>query len=894
MRRTRFDWLRDAGNSFRSVHAFRVTTVDHQRPPRDYRFRSGTGLVLLCSILSLLLNPRPLSAAEWEDAQKLYLKGQYAECIRLSKDAVKERFANEEWSIWLTKSLLETGQYREAQSVITNALTRSSRNLRARLLAHEVFLQNGQTESAKELLIEISQIAGMRRWLNDDSATLIALGRAALLLGAEPRLVLENFYNQVKKADPAYRETYLAIGQLALDKNDSSLAAKSFQEGLVRFPTDPEMLYGLAKAFSSGDRAKMIESLEAALKQNEKHTPSLLLMTDHAIDAEEYEEANGTLEKILKVNPYHPEAWAYRAVLSHLNTEPEQEAKARERALQYWKTNPQVPHLIGQKLSQKYRFAEGSEYQRQAIRWNGDFLPAKIQLAQDLLRLGEDAEGWKLADEVYTKDAYDIVAYNLVTLHENLSKFQNLTNQDFILRMHPHEAAIYGQRALGLLRRAKATLCEKYGMELERPTVVEIFPEQKDFAVRTFGMPGGEGYLGVCFGHVITANSPASQKGNPSSWEAVLWHEFCHVVTLSLTKNKMPRWLSEGISVFEELEASRSWGQQMNPRYREMILKGELTPISELSGAFLTPKTSLHLQFAYYESALVVEFLVKQFGLDSLKRILKDLGQGKPINQTIEAHTVAMAKLEKDFDAFARKRAEQLGQGLEWKKPDAEDLAADDKNPLDKYPKNFWVLTQYAKKLLSEKKWEEAKGPIQTLLQYYPEQTGSDSGHNLMAEVHRGLNETDLERQALSKQAEIDAEAVDAYLRLMELDSIARDWTGVATNAARFLAVNPLVPTPHRYLARASEELGQSQPAIESYQILLKLDPPDLAEVHFRLAKLQHQAGDLSAKRHILQALEEAPRFREAHQLLLAIAEKEPAKDPSTNRPPALPEVPKP
>ena len=124
-------------------------------------------------------------------------------------------------------------------------------------------------------------------------------------------------------------------------------------------------------------------------------------------------------------------------------------------------------------------------------------------------------------------------------------------------------------------------------MELTRPTTVEIFPDQKDFAVRTFGMPGNPGYLGVCFGSVITANSPASQAPNPANWEDVLWHEFCHVVTLNATKNRMPRWLSEGISVYEERQANPAWGERMNLAYREMILDGKLTPLGKLSGAFL-------------------------------------------------------------------------------------------------------------------------------------------------------------------------------------------------------------------------------------------------------------------------------------------------------------------
>src|SRR6266511_3389983 len=98
--------------------------------------------------------------------------------------------------------------------------------------------------------------------------------------------------------------------------------------------------------------------------------------------------------------------------------------------------------------------------------------------------------------------------------------------------MKTSETAVYGDLALDSLQRAKARFSEKYGVRLEQPTIIEIFPDQKDFAVRTFGMPHNPGFLGVCFGRVVTANSPASQGGNPSNWEAVLWHEFCHVITL--------------------------------------------------------------------------------------------------------------------------------------------------------------------------------------------------------------------------------------------------------------------------------------------------------------------------------------------------------------------------
>jgi hypothetical protein len=187
-----------------------------------------------------------------------------------------------------------------------------------------------------------------------------------------------------------------------------------------------------------------------------------------------------------------------------------------------------------------------------------------------------------------------VVAHNLVTLQENIAKFRTLEEDNFILRMDAREADIYDRRVLDLLKRARRELCAKYDVTLDRPVIVELFPRQQDFAIRTFGLPGGAGFLGVCFGTVITANSPASQGASPSCWEATLYHEFCHVVTLNKTNNKMPRWLSEGISVYEERQADPTWGQTMTPKYREMVLGEGFVPISKLSGAFLSPPSPLH------------------------------------------------------------------------------------------------------------------------------------------------------------------------------------------------------------------------------------------------------------------------------------------------------------
>ena len=155
----------------------------------------------------------------------------------------------------------------------------------------------------------------------------------------------------------------------------------------------------------------------------------------------------------------------------------------------------------------------------------------------------------------------------------------------------------------------------------------------------------------------------------------------------------------------------------------------------------------------------------------------------------------------------------------------------------------------------------------------------------MLAAVHRGLNETPEERAALEQWAAQEADALDAYSRLMELAENAKEWKLVAQNAERFLAVNPLLPQPYRFLANATEQLGETLPAIGAYQKLLLLDPADPAEIHFHVAQLMQLNNDPAAKRQVLQALEEAPRFRAAHRLLLELARANPI---STNASPEL------
>jgi tetratricopeptide (TPR) repeat protein len=355
-----------------------------------------------------------------------------------------------------------------------------------------------------------------------------------------------------------------------------------------------------------------------------------------------------------------------------------------------------------------------------------------------------------------------------------------------------------------------------------------------------------------------------------------------------MTHNRIPRWLSEGISVYEELQADNRWGQHMNPRYRHHILEGGLTPIEKLSSAFMNAQSGWHVQFAYFQSAMVVDYIVRTHGIEALREVLQDLAIGLPINVALDRRCGGIGELEVGFGKFAAKQADALGNGADWAIPEKTDVQIRNNDALKawvkQHPTNVAGLTTLADQLLKKKAWREAETVLKQLIGLYPNDSSPSSALIKLAIVYRELNSPTAERSTLESFARIDASSVAVNLRLLQLHQAKKDWKSLREAASRLLAIDPLLPQAHSAMADSSEQLESNLDAIQAHQRVLVLDPSDPAESNFRLARLLHQEGQTAAaKRHVLMALEDAPRFREAHQLLLKIVrnESKPKEPPS-------------
>ena len=78
----------------------------------------------------------------------------------------------------------------------------------------------------------------------------------------------------------------------------------------------------------------------------------------------------------------------------------------------------------------------------------------------------------------------------------------------------------------------------------------------------------------------------------------------------------------------------------------------------------------MHLQFAYYESSLVIEYLVEKYGLDMIKQVLTDLGAGVTINEALGRHAGGIEAIDKEFTEFARKKANEMAPKADWSVPE--------------------------------------------------------------------------------------------------------------------------------------------------------------------------------------------------------------------------------
>src|SRR5690606_19651121 len=157
-----------------------------------------------------------------------------------------------------------------------------------------------------------------------------------------------------------------------------------------------------------------------------------------------------------------------------------------------------------------------------------------------------------------------------------------------------------------------------------------------DFSVRTVGL-AGLGELGVSFGTLLVMDAPEARAAGEFNLGSTSWHELAHTFTLGASDNRVPRWVSEGLSVLEERRARPGWGARANVPFVQALAGGDLLPIARLNDGFVRPDGPNRIGLSYYQASLVMEFLEERYGIAAIRGMLRGYAAGQSTEQVLQA-----------------------------------------------------------------------------------------------------------------------------------------------------------------------------------------------------------------------------------------------------------------
>jgi tetratricopeptide (TPR) repeat protein len=445
--------------------------------------------------------------------------------------------------------------------------------------------------------------------------------------------------------------------------------------------------------------------------------------------------------------------------------------------------------------------------------------------------------------------------------------------------LHGDEADVLAPYAGRLAEEAYQKLSERYQYRPETPVRVEVYPSHADFSVRTVGL-AGLGALGVSFGNLLAMDSPAARERGQFNWGSTLWHEITHTITLGLTDHRVPRWLTEGLSVLEERRARPGWGDDVTLPFLIAYKGGDILPVSQLNSGFVRPKYPMQIMFSYYQASLVAEMIEREQGFDAILRMLRGYKDGKTDEQVFrEVLRLEPAALDAKFEAYMQAR---FGATLEHiRVPEGgPPTGDDDRGRRAEIPSvaallggdDFVSLVARGKRQRDEGQAEEAIATFQQAKALFPDYVAGDSPYRHLAQLLEAKGDAKGAAAELATVVALDENDYDANLKLAQLLEQAGDTAGAAAALERAVWISPYEIALHEKLAELLAATGQTDKVVLEREAVVALKPVDRAEALYQLARAHFEAGDrAAARREVLRALEQAPSFQKAQELLLRI-----------------------
>ena len=301
-----------------------------------------------------------------------------------------------------------------------------------------------------------------------------------------------------------------------------------------------------------------------------------------------------------------------------------------------------------------------------------------------------------------------------------------------------------------------------------------------------------------------------------------------------------------------------------------------LLPLREIDEGFIRPSFPGQVVVSYQHAGLMVELIEQDHGVEGVRGLMeayadrlstpdafrRALGvDPEEMDRRLAEHVRARYAAALDaVESLAEARRERGGD------PAALEQAARSR------PDDLAAQLAAGRALVAAGRTREAERFFDRARVLFPEMTGPGSPDAALARIRLERGDTAGAVTALRRLTTVDETALDANLVLAGLLA-GSDPAEAAGALERAILIHPFDPEPHARLAELAVALGRPALEVRERRALVALRPVDRAGALYRLAVAQRRAGDATgARRSVLAALEIAPGYAEAQDLLLELA----------------------
>ena len=805
--------------------------------------------------------------------EALVTTGEHERAIEVGREAPDpDAVANH-----LGEALLGAGRLDEAQSAFERAARAGGPwSLTAEANRAELLFDRGWIDEAMAAFDAFIDVYNARSG-RLSAADLVAVGRAVTYLGRErPELFQDALraFDEAAAADPGWHEPRVRAGTLFLSKYSSPEAKAEYEAVLAANPRHPDALYGMARALEFDNAAGAGDHLRRALEVNPAHVEARALLARQHLSRGDREEARAEIDRALEANPSALPALTALAALHLMSGEDARFEETRARVLELNPHYAEMDATLAELAVQTRRYHEAVERAGAAVALDSAAWEAWGLLGLNLMRVGEIPEGRAALERAFEGDPFNPWFKNTLDLLDTYDRFTVHRTPHFELFLHGEEAELLATYLAPLAEEAYAALVERYGIEPPLPVRVELYPSHADFSVRTLG-EAGLGALGVSFGSVLVMDSPSARTLGDYNWASVFWHELAHTFHLAMTDHRVPRWFSEGLAVHEQRQARAGWGHQPDPSFLAALRDGRLKPVSELDDGFMRPDYPEQVIHSYYQASLVFELIEDRWGFDAIRAMLDGYRRGEVPDALFESVLgVPVETFDETFETHLEERFARAVRGLPGagNRPGRGASITELELFAASRPDDFAARLLLGARLIDQGRLDDAERHLRAAVGIFPEYAGPDAPWVQLARIERERGNLEGAAESLAR---FDAMAEASYETRLGRAAILRD-LGRHAEAAEALGeavlIWPYELELHRELADRSGQLGDHESEVVERRAVVALRPTDMAEAYYLLARAEQRAGDeAAARRSVLRALEVAPNYDDALELLLEL-----------------------